>query len=500
MGTVYNTSSGNKFPIYVLKGYVFQGWYAEKEGITRIVNSQGDSVDSEGNNIAWQIPNDCNLYAIFALDIYRITYVMQGGEEMVEVPTTYTIMDNIVLPTPNKFGYVFKGWEYEGKIINKITKGDFFGNIKLIANWEGDVRVINNESSNVIKISNRISIVDLRNVTLNGKVVLEIQNSVDELSIIGDNRMLTNKGVIVNYRTNHLIMRLKDIKMKGLENKAVINARDCSNLTLECFGDVYLESGDITKFENDGAAFICMNLILTGDRLTVRGASATGNNGVDGLNEASGVVGGSTNPRGSLTCHLSYLTCIGGDGSNGLKGVTGITPSVRPKAANGKVGEKGKAGGTGGNGGIGGDGGYGFVFWGSGDIDITNLVFQGGSAGNGGDGGTGGKGGTGGEGGDAVLFGPSGKNGGDGGRGGTGGIYGAAGKAGQGYLWTVMGHGDGSGSITTTPGKDAVKGKLGEGGEGGEGGLGGWYLNKKKRHDSGNKGSQGAIGGTLVIG
>ena len=70
--------------------------------------------------------------------IYNIDYVLNGGVNNPENPTTYTVNDNINLKPAEKEGYEFKGWfedkDFKGEPTTTIT--DRAENITLYAKWE----------------------------------------------------------------------------------------------------------------------------------------------------------------------------------------------------------------------------------------------------------------------------------------------------------------------------------------------------------------------------
>lgn len=112
-------------PIPEKSGYTFEGWYYEDEPIT---NETIMTRDFEHELIAkWKIID------------YHITYNLDGGilEDLV---TTYNVeKDDFVISNPIKKGYIFVGWNINGKsnlennlIIRKGTTGD----INLKANYQ----------------------------------------------------------------------------------------------------------------------------------------------------------------------------------------------------------------------------------------------------------------------------------------------------------------------------------------------------------------------------
>ena len=75
---------------------------------------------------------------------YAITYELDGGR-LFDGPTKYNGTEEIVLPTPTKEGYEFKGWyatsEFLGNYIEKITIGES-GNKCFYAKWEKNETIV----------------------------------------------------------------------------------------------------------------------------------------------------------------------------------------------------------------------------------------------------------------------------------------------------------------------------------------------------------------------
>ena len=68
--------------------------------------------DEAGNAKAvWSIADNATLYAKWNVVNYKITYVLNGGQNHSNNPATYNIEDaNITLNYPTKSGYTFNGW------------------------------------------------------------------------------------------------------------------------------------------------------------------------------------------------------------------------------------------------------------------------------------------------------------------------------------------------------------------------------------------------------
>ena len=102
---------------FVRPGYTFNGWALEKDG--EPVYSDGATVKNlvESGNI--------NLYAVWTLNVFSISYDAGTGAISNDNPASYSIEDNdVTLNAPEaKEGYKFLGW-YEGDVlVSGIVKG-----------------------------------------------------------------------------------------------------------------------------------------------------------------------------------------------------------------------------------------------------------------------------------------------------------------------------------------------------------------------------------------
>lgn len=80
------------------KGYIFKGWSAEANG--KVEYKNGDVINSD---------KDLDFYPVFEIINYSITYNTNGADE-VNLPSSYTVEDDILLPNLTKKGYTFTGW------------------------------------------------------------------------------------------------------------------------------------------------------------------------------------------------------------------------------------------------------------------------------------------------------------------------------------------------------------------------------------------------------
>ena len=120
--TEYYPSSGTiELAVPEVAGYNFLGWALHGEVVKYIPS------DSTGN---------LNLKTVFEYIEYEVTYDLDGGTNSKSNPDKYTREnETIKLKDPTKDGYIFIGWELDGKIITEIST-DIVKNITLKAVWE----------------------------------------------------------------------------------------------------------------------------------------------------------------------------------------------------------------------------------------------------------------------------------------------------------------------------------------------------------------------------
>lgn len=439
-------------------GYTFNGWYKDN---LAIFNSKGMM------NAKWTIPGNTTLKAKWTPIIYHITYNTDGGNLSGNYKTTYTIEDEVVLPTPTKYMYRFKGWYKNNVAITKISKGTI-GDITLVANWIGTIKEINTTSqySTINEtFSDDVTIVKLSNASTTNKYVFTVSNSVTELTLIGSSKVF-NMYINFDSRTNAITLRFINITINA---PVGYNAINFSTISIKI------------RIEIDGA------VTITGGN----GATPV-NTGIAGNSGKSGIYAFKANIE-FIQKNSGTLTIKGGNGSSGTNGIAGINglkgsdgKNVSSTGGNAHSGSKGDDGGNGQNGGNGGDGGYAIVALSCNQPSFVSAC--GGNAGKGGDGGDGGNGGKGGNGGSDDDFWTNGNpgNGGKGGNAGNGGDGGYGGNGGYGYKI--------NGSTSGEQGSSACGGSGGSAGTPGSGGAGGSAGTIGKDGKSGSKGDTGVAG------
>lgn len=118
----------------VKNGYTFNYWYKTSTG-------SGTQLIQEFNFTSNTITADTTLKARWTRNNYSITYNLDGGSISTSYPTQFTVdSETIVLATPTRTGYSFKGWYTSSTFVNgtqieQIEKGTC-ANIVLYAKWE----------------------------------------------------------------------------------------------------------------------------------------------------------------------------------------------------------------------------------------------------------------------------------------------------------------------------------------------------------------------------
>ena len=142
----YGTSYNLKNNWFTKKGYDFIGWNTKKDGSGTPYES-GQSI----SNLSSKNGKTVTLYAQwrFRVTTYNIGYVLNGGINPAEAPTSYDGTSNVMLPVPTRKGYDFKGWYLEETFIHEVkslAKGTT-GHKTLYAYW------VENEKEEVYTIT-----------------------------------------------------------------------------------------------------------------------------------------------------------------------------------------------------------------------------------------------------------------------------------------------------------------------------------------------------------
>ena len=146
----FNTNGGTSLPskIYTIEtdtfklptrstktGYTFVGWYKD-EALT----------EPFGTEVPQGTTGDFTLYAKWELAQYKIEYDTYHGTNPADAPTSYTIEDKVILPTPTRSAFTFAGWHQSELLDDEaqtyIAEGTT-GNKTFYAEWS---------AGNVLKI------------------------------------------------------------------------------------------------------------------------------------------------------------------------------------------------------------------------------------------------------------------------------------------------------------------------------------------------------------
>lgn len=133
---IYETGKGMKLAAPTKEGYIFGGWYTEKEFVNRIYEI---SSAQEG---------EMTLFAKWIKDEpvqYAITYVLDGGQNAESNADKYFMLTGMKLADPTKAGYIFGGWYTEAEFINRVYEisASQEGEVTLYAKWieNGNVEI-----------------------------------------------------------------------------------------------------------------------------------------------------------------------------------------------------------------------------------------------------------------------------------------------------------------------------------------------------------------------
>ena len=109
-------------------GYTFLGWY---DGETKVSSNLIYTFNMPAETLS--------LMAKFSINTYTITYVLNNGNNDVNNPNNYTVIDlPITLKPATRVGYTFNGWydnsEFSGEPVVNISNGST-SNLTLYAQW-----------------------------------------------------------------------------------------------------------------------------------------------------------------------------------------------------------------------------------------------------------------------------------------------------------------------------------------------------------------------------
>ena len=144
-------------------GYNFMGWLSE---------------NNEVINPETQITNDLVIKPAYTLENYSIEYILNGGELNNRI-NSYTVEDNVILPTASKDGYKFIGWtEAQSDDLFTVIKEGTIGNKTLYAQYELAVYQITYEGLTEDELEN---LTNPQQYNLEQEIILiNLSNRVDE--------------------------------------------------------------------------------------------------------------------------------------------------------------------------------------------------------------------------------------------------------------------------------------------------------------------------------
>ena len=114
------------------KGYTFLGWSEYPDS----------NIVMYGNHSEMQFHGDKELYAVWDLKHYSVSYDCNGGRRVVVHPETFTIESGTILNEAYNGNYIFGGWyedpNFSGEPVAEITKGTY-GDKTFHARWCGKI-------------------------------------------------------------------------------------------------------------------------------------------------------------------------------------------------------------------------------------------------------------------------------------------------------------------------------------------------------------------------
>ena len=98
-------------------GYTFLGW----------TDSENSAIVLYKNHSEMQFSSSRDLYALWELKTYSITYKLNGGRRNVENPACFTINEDVALDTARNGKFLFGGWydneKFSGNPVSSVKKG-----------------------------------------------------------------------------------------------------------------------------------------------------------------------------------------------------------------------------------------------------------------------------------------------------------------------------------------------------------------------------------------
>ena len=207
--TVTRKSEAITLPSLTRDYYTFDGWFTDESfadgtQVTRLEN----------------FTDNVSVYAKFTPITYTITYVLNGGTNADGAVTTYTMDDDIKLPTPTKAESAFKGWytveDFSDSKLTGWSKGKLHEDITLYARWNIYIEVKSGLAASEIKKITSNTTIKVKKDKSNDKdsvYIPSLSNALKEL-------LKTNSDVLVTLdisEFNNIVMD-EDKKFSGCAN------------------------------------------------------------------------------------------------------------------------------------------------------------------------------------------------------------------------------------------------------------------------------------------
>ncbi len=136
--TVGETKNSTGIAVPARTGYTFTGWYTSISGGTKVYNASGNAVKDGtyfNSSSQWCFEGDLTLYAHWTAKDYTVSFDSGGGTEYPAITVQYRRAYG-TLPVPERTGYVFLGWMYNGKSITSVSPVNVAGDHTLTAAWK----------------------------------------------------------------------------------------------------------------------------------------------------------------------------------------------------------------------------------------------------------------------------------------------------------------------------------------------------------------------------
>ena len=130
-------------------GYTFDGWSYNGEVYTTLAELFKETTLGDGNDAS---TTEIDLTAVWKVNTYTITYVLNGGTLNEGYKESYTVVDEtFALETPaDRTGYKFRGWfeeeDFSGSAVSQILAGST-GNKVFYAKWKAEVYTVTIDAS-----------------------------------------------------------------------------------------------------------------------------------------------------------------------------------------------------------------------------------------------------------------------------------------------------------------------------------------------------------------